>query len=176
MRTKNLGEIDGTPVQDWAAVAAVLDEGILQAPDAGGPNRHTCWLATINPDGSPHVTPVGAAWVDGTFWFQTGDTTRKAKNLLRDPRCTTSVAVKDFDLTFDGAAEKVVEPADVSRIVAAWAAGGWPCEVDESGVGITAPFNAPAVGPPPWFVYRMTPRSAVSVCNVEPGGTTRWTW
>ena len=29
--------------------AARLDQGLSQAPDTGGPNRHTCWLATINP-------------------------------------------------------------------------------------------------------------------------------
>lgn len=176
MRAKNLDDQYGTPVQEWETVVARLDEGFLQAPDAGGPNRHTCWLTTINPDGSPHVTPVGAVWVDGTFWFQTGDRTRKAKNIARDPRCTMSVAAHEFDLVLDGTAEKVTDPAAVSRVAAVWNTGGWPCEVDASGVGLTAPFNAPAVGPPPWFVYRITPRSATSVSTAEPGGTTRWTW
>lgn len=27
---------------------------------------------TVNEDGSPHVTAVGALWVEGTVWFQTG--------------------------------------------------------------------------------------------------------
>jgi hypothetical protein len=46
-------------------------------------------LATINQNGRPHVTGVGALWVDGAFWFQTGERTRKGKNLARDPRCTS---------------------------------------------------------------------------------------
>ena len=36
----------------------------------------------------PHVTGVGALWVDGSFWFETGERTRKGRNLARDPRCT----------------------------------------------------------------------------------------
>jgi hypothetical protein len=31
----------------------------------GIPPPHTCWLATINADGSPHVTGIGALWTDG---------------------------------------------------------------------------------------------------------------
>lgn len=176
MRVKNLDDIYGTPVQDWAAVTAVLDSGVTQAPDTGGPNRHTSWLTTLNPDGSPHVAAVGAVWVDGAFWFQTGDSTRKAKNVARDARCTISISTKEFDLVVSGTAEKVSDPAGVSRVAAVWAAGGWPCEVDGSGIGLTAPFNAPAVGPAPWFVYRITPRSATSVSTIEPGGATRWTF
>ncbi len=176
MEAKNLDDVHGTPVQDWAAVVDVLDSGVTQAPDTGGPNRHTTWLTTINPDGSPHVTAVGAVWLDGAFWFQTGAGTRKAKNVARDPRCAVGVSVKEFDLVVAGTAAKVSDPADVSRVVAAWNAGGWPCEVDDSGIGLTAPFNAPAVGPAPWFVYRITPRSATSVSTTEPGGTTAWTF
>ena len=51
---------------------------------------------------------------------------------------------------------------------------GWPAEPDQSGSGITAPFNAPSQGPPPWDVYRIEPRSATVVLGVEPGGLTRF--
>ena len=49
-----------------------------------------------------------------------------------------------------------------------------PAEVHESGTGITAPFNAPAQGPPPWDVYRLEPRTATVTLGVEPGGLTRF--
>ena len=172
----NLDDSQGMRVQSWETVTKILDSGVSQVPDSGGPNRHTTWLTTISPDGSPHVTAVGAVWVDGAYWFQTGDGTRKAKNVARDPRCSVSVSTKDIDFVFNGTAEKVADPAAVARVVAVWNAMGWPCEVDESGVGLTAPFNTPAVGPAPWFVYRIAPRSATSVTNVEPGGVTRWTF
>jgi hypothetical protein len=63
----NLGQADGLPPVDWAAVAEKLDAGSAPAPDAR--NSRTTWLSTINEDGSPHVTAVGALWLDGTFWF-----------------------------------------------------------------------------------------------------------
>ncbi|HVT66289.1 MAG TPA: pyridoxamine 5'-phosphate oxidase family protein, partial [Trebonia sp.] len=80
MEATNLATRYDLPQLDWGAVTARLERGVEQAPGAGGPDRHTCWLATINPDGSPHVTGVGALWVDGGWWFETGHTTRKGRN------------------------------------------------------------------------------------------------
>ena len=176
MKAKNLDDPGATPVQEWTAVEARLDAGFSQAPDSGGPNRYTTWLTTINRDGSPHVTAVGAVWVDGAFWFQTGDPTRKAKNIARDRRCSLSVSAHDFDLVIEGTADKVTDSSPIARVAAVWAANGWPCELDASGTGLTAPFNAPGLGPPPWFVYRITAGSATSVTSIEPGGATRWTF
>ena len=102
MRATNLDDMYGGPLLDWGRIEGRLNEGLTQAPDTGGPNRHTCWLATINPDGSPHVTGIGALWVDGTFWLETGDRTRKAKNLARDPRATMSTSTLEFDLVVEG--------------------------------------------------------------------------
>src|ERR1700682_1368522 len=107
METTNLDNIYGSPLLDWTRIEARLDEGLTQAPETGGPNRHTCWLATINRDGSPHVTGVGALWVDDAFWFETGEGTRKGRNLARDPRGTLSLATLDFDLVVEGEAHKV---------------------------------------------------------------------
>jgi hypothetical protein len=174
MRAKNLDDIYGTPGLDWENVDARLKREFPQAPETGGPDRHTCWLATINPDGTPHVTGVGALWVDGAFWFQTGDRTRKARNVARDPRCTIAVATHEFDLAVEGEAHKITEPSVVADMAARWAAQGWPCEVDGSGVALTAPYSAPSAGPPPWFVYRIAPRSAVALGTLEPGGATRF--
>ncbi len=69
---------------------------------------------------------------------------------------------------------RVTEAAALARIAKVWADGGWPAEPDSTGSGITAPFNAPAQGPPPWHVYRITPRSATVVLGAEPGGLTRF--
>ena len=70
----------------------------------------------------------------------------------------------------------MTDPVTVARIAKAWADGGWPAELHESGTGITAPFNAPSQGPPPWDVYRIEPRSATVVLGTEPGGLTRFTF
>src|SRR5262245_1507209 len=104
MDTKNLADLYELAPLEWDRILVRLDQGVTQAPDTGGPNRHTCWLATIDRDGRPHVAGIGATWVDGAFWFETGQATRKARNLARDPRCTLAVATHEFDLVVDGEA------------------------------------------------------------------------
>jgi pyridoxine/pyridoxamine 5'-phosphate oxidase len=174
MEIINLGAADGLPPVNWADVVEKLDAG--SAPAADAPNARTTWLATVNEDGSAHVTAVGALWVDGTFWFQTGTPTRKCRNVARDPRCSIAVSIRDADVVIEGDAAPVTDPGVVARLAKAWADNGWPAEPDESGSGITAPFNAPSQGPPPWGVYRIEPRSATVVLGIEPGGLSRFTF
>lgn len=172
MQTINLGKAEGLPPVEWAAVAQKLDS--RSAPDPESPNAHTTWLTTLNEDGSPHVTAVGALWLDGAYWFQTGSGTRKSRNVERDPRCSVAASLRDADVVIEGDARRVTEPDALARIAKAWADQGWPAEPDPSGAGVTAPFNAPSQGPPPWNVYRIEPRSATVVWSQEPGGLTRF--
>jgi PPOX class probable F420-dependent enzyme len=172
---KNLADLYGLPLLDWGSIADRLAAGISQAPGAGGPDRHTCWLSTINEDGSPHVTGVGALWVDDTFWFETGEQTRKGRNLARDPRCSLSVATHEFDLVVEGIAEQVRDPATVASMARSWSDQGWPARVDESGVALTADFSAPSAGAPPWMIYRVVIDRATALQTVDPGGATQWT-
>jgi hypothetical protein len=72
MDVKNLAELYDLAPPAWAPIEARLDQGLSFAPGSGGPDRHSCWLATIDPDGRPHVTGIGALWADGDFWFETG--------------------------------------------------------------------------------------------------------
>jgi hypothetical protein len=172
MDTINLGVADELPPVEWSTVVAKLDDGKAPEPDAH--NSRSTWLTTLNEDGSPHVTPVGALWLDGAFWFQTGDGTKKARNVERDGRCSVALSVHEADVILDGVATRVTDPDAIARAAAAWAESGWPAEPDPSGTGITAPFNAPLQGPPPWGVYRIEPRSALICLGVEPGGLTRF--
>jgi len=177
MESKNLAELYDLPPVEWSAITARLDRGgLTQAPNTGGPDRHTCWLTTLDADGGPHTTGVGAEWLDGAWWFETGRGSRKGRNLERDQRCSLAVALDEFDLVVQGTASLVTDPATVARLAETWAAGGWPCRVDESGIALTAEFSAPSAGKPPWHVYRITATSAVALSTVAPGGATRWTW
>lgn len=171
METINLGTADGLPPVEWAGIVEKLES--REAPERDDHNSKTTWLCTLNADGSPHVTAVGAMWLDGTFWFQTGDT-RKGRNIARDPRCSIAMSLRGADVVLEGDAQPVTEPAAVARIAQVWADDGWPVEPDADGTGITAPFNAPTQGPPPWTVYRIEPRSATVVLAEEPGGLTRF--
>jgi PPOX class probable F420-dependent enzyme len=174
MDATNLADLYDSPLIDWRLVESRLAKGLTQAPGTGGPNRHSCWLATINPDGSPHVNGIGAMWHDGSFWFETGRSTRKARNIARDPRCTLSVATEEFDLVVEGSAVLITDPPTVAELAERWAAEGWPARVDESGTALTAEFSAPSAGPPPWHVYRITTRAATALLTIDPGGATRW--
>ena len=153
MEVINLGVGDGLPPVSWGAVVEKLDDG--SAPDPVAHNARTKWLTTVNEEGSPHVTAVGAIWLDGAFWFQTGAGTRKSRNVARDPRCSIALSILDADVVVEGDAAHVTDARQVARAAKAWADQGWPTEPDDSGSGITAPFNAPGQGPPPWNVYRI---------------------
>ena len=172
MEAKNLAGLYGLPLVDWQRV-----ETRLSAPEAlagtGGPDNRS-WLATTNLDGSPHLTGLGPQWVDGLVYFTSGAATRKARNLARDPRCTLGVSTEEFDLAVEGDAAVVDEPDVVAALARGWAGGGWPCRVDASGTALTADYSAPSAGPPPWQVYRLTPRRATVVLSAEPGGATQW--
>ena len=174
MHAKNLADLYELPLVDWKRITNRLEAGITLAPGTGGPDRHTCWLVTINQDGSPHVTGVGALWEDGAFWFETGEATRKAKNLERDPRCALSVTTTEFDLVIEGEAQRVSDRATVERMAALWAAHGWPASVDESGLALTAEYSAPSAGPPPWSVYCIRLHRATALAVEDPAGATKW--
>ena len=176
MDAKNLADLYDLPALEWATVTTRLDAGFGQAPGSGGPDRHTCWLTTLDADGAPHTTGIGAAWVDGSWWFETGQATRKGRNVARDPRCTLAVATHEFDLVVNGTATLVTDPDTVARLAEHWASGGWPCRVDDSGTALTAEFSAPSAGKPPWHVYRIDAASATALATVEPGGATTWTF
>lgn len=52
-------------------------------------------LATVLPDGSPHVVPVFVGTVGDRIAVFTGPDSRKARNLRNDPRVALSVAPAD---------------------------------------------------------------------------------
>src|SRR5207247_1918364 len=45
------------------------------------------WVATVWPDGRPHIMPVWGMWDDSTLWFTSSAGPRKGRNLTTDPRC-----------------------------------------------------------------------------------------
>ena len=162
----------GTPPIEWARVKAVLQSQLTQAPGSGGPQRHTTWLTTINPDCSPHVTPLGVVEHSGSWYFTSGPATRKSRNLARDPRCVVSVATEPFDLVIEGAAERVSDADELSSVASAFARSGWPAEV--AGDALTAAYSAPSAGPAPWYVYRVEPATVFALGTSEPFGATKF--
>ena len=140
--------------------------------EPAGPDRHTTWLTTINPDGSAHVVPLGAVPVDGIWYFSSGPGTRKSRNLEQNPRCVASIATEPFDLVVEGEAKRVLDSTELKAVAEAFNAGGWPAKV--AGDALTAEFSAPSAGPPPWNVYRIYPSTVFAFGTAEPYGATRF--
>ncbi|MGK8500635.1 PPOX class F420-dependent oxidoreductase [Nocardia asiatica] len=73
-------------------------------------------LATIGPKGTPHLTAMWYALIDGEIWFETKAKSQKAVNLRRDPRVTCMVeAGQTYDqlrgVLIEGRAE-IIEDAE----------------------------------------------------------------
>jgi len=140
---EQMGIGDTSTITPWAEIRDSL-------ADAG-----TTWLATVRPDGRPHVVPVGALWVDGAYYVTTGQGTVKGDNLAHNPHCVISRSSRAFDLVFEGEAAKVSDVEKLERVARAFAAQGWPAYVHD-GV-IDAPYSAPTTGPAPYDVYEVAP-------------------
>jgi nitroimidazol reductase NimA-like FMN-containing flavoprotein (pyridoxamine 5'-phosphate oxidase superfamily) len=119
-----------------------------------------CWLATVRPDGRPHLMPIIAFWIDGAFHFVVGEGTRKGRNLAGDAHCvlgTGSRKLPSLDVIVEGTAEPLTDEAAVRRIADALAAKGWPLEA--RGQEVFGP-NAPTAGPAPYRIFRVRPDRA----------------
>ncbi|MGD0555935.1 MAG: pyridoxamine 5'-phosphate oxidase family protein [Streptosporangiaceae bacterium] len=95
-------------------------------------------LATINPDGTPHLVAMYYGMLDGQIAFWTYRVSQKARNLARDPRLTCLVEEGEqyFDLRgvqVSGIARVTSDPARVLEIgrMVAGSMGGVPTEALE---------------------------------------------
>ena len=78
-------------------------------------------LATISPDGYPHLVTMYYTLRDGKIAFWTYRTSQKALNLSRDPRisCLVETGEAYFDLRgvlIQGVVETITDPAEVYQI------------------------------------------------------------
>lgn len=138
----------------------------LRQLEAGEAQRF--WLATSGPGGRPHLSGLGARWLDGRLYFVSGAGTAKSRNLVRYPVCAISAELPDLDLTLKGRAERVTDQPTVERLAAHWASTGWPAR---AGTGvIEADYSAPSAGPP-WQLWVLSLQSAVGVGSI---GAMRW--
>jgi hypothetical protein len=67
---------------------------------------HNYWLATTGPSG-PHAAPVWGLWRDGVFAFGTDPTSRKGRNLARDPRAHVHLESGDDVVILEGTVEQL---------------------------------------------------------------------
>src|SRR4051812_13593225 len=111
IETTNLDTIYGSETMPWSRPRDLLAESTLS------PEAHFA-LGTVRPDGRPHAAGIGAAWYDGDLYFQTGPSTRKARNLAANPACTMFGSLPGMDLTFEGEARRVTDAATLEALAA----------------------------------------------------------
>jgi len=66
---------------------------------------HNYWLASVWPDGWPHVMPIWGIWMDGAFWFSSAAGSRKVRNLIADSRCTVTIDDANDPVILEGTCE-----------------------------------------------------------------------
>jgi hypothetical protein len=164
MDQKNLADLYGLDPIPWSRA--------LEALESGEQRNDTSFLATTRPDGRPHVAGVGAVWDNGKVYFVSGPGTRKSQNVAQNPTCVMAMSLPGIDLIIEGEAERVTDEATLQRLAKRYAEGGWPATVEDG--AFTHEYSAPSAGPPPWYVYAITPTTVFGFLGSEPGGATRW--
>ncbi len=72
---------------------------------------HEYWIATVRVDGPPSVMPVWGVWSDDGLWFSSSPTSRRARNLAAEPRCTATTDDALNPVVVEGVARLVEDPA-----------------------------------------------------------------
>jgi hypothetical protein len=65
------------------------------------------WIATTRPDGTPHLMVIWGVWFDDCFWFSTGASSRKARNLAENPKCVIGTDDAAEAVILEGTAESI---------------------------------------------------------------------
>ena len=116
----------------------------------------TRWLSTVSSKGQVHTTPIGAFFVNETYYFTSGQGTRKRANLDQNPSCSICLRADGYDIVAEGTAAITRDEATIRQFAAFCQSVSWPVEV--KGGALDAPYHAPTTGPAPYDVYEMTLR------------------
>jgi PPOX class probable F420-dependent enzyme len=153
----------------WMPGYGVLpaDQGSGLIPWAEAERRlsvsHDYWVATVRPDGRPHVMPVWGVWLDGRLWFSSGLRSRKARDLAADPRCTLTTDDAQDPVVVEGSAVQVTDPAGIAAFLEAMNA--------KYDAGMTVDFLDPAVN----GSFAVRPERAFALSHDDfVGSPTRW--
>ena len=74
-------------------------------------NSHNYLITTVRPDCRPHTMVVWGIWLDNAYYFSTGSTTRKARNLAVQSRIASYAAKTWWKLVIvEGQARQLAVP------------------------------------------------------------------
>src|SRR5215470_7655652 len=79
------------------------------------------WIATTRPDGTPHLMVIWGLWLDDSFWFSTGASSRKARNLAQNPKCVIGTGDAAEAVILEGSVELVdANDGSLEKFIAAY--------------------------------------------------------
>src|SRR5262249_24122151 len=119
------------------------------------------WICTTRPDGRPHSIPVWGLWLDGTLYFGTGRTTRKAKNLKHNRAVSIHLESGDDVVILEGAAAELdLTPKPLLK------------KLDAAS---RAKYKMPLMVIPESVIYSVRPRVVLAWTEKDfPNNATRW--
>jgi len=102
-----LGPTEGSGLLPWSWA----EERLTQS--------HDYWLATVTPDGRPHVMPVWAVLFEDRLWFSSSNGSRKARNLGGTPYASLTTDDPLEPVVAEGPVELITDIATLKRMLAA---------------------------------------------------------
>ena len=117
-------------------------------------------FTTVRPDGRPHTMIVWGIWLGNAYFFSTGATTRKAKNLAGNPQCIVCNDNVEEAVIVEGQARQLAVPEIPEPAFEIYLKKyGWKLD--------------PEMGP----VFRVAPRVVFAMPEkLFPAGATRWSF
>ncbi len=126
---------------------------------------HDYWLATVWPDGRPHVMPVWGVWAEDALWFSSAKNSRKARNLANNPRAVMTTDDPLQPVVVEGVVHLVSAHETIAQF-AAWVDGKY-----QTNYGVEF-FGSEANG-----CFRLSPSWAFALNEDDfIGSPTRWTF
>ena len=119
---------------------------------------HNYLITTVRPDGRPHAMVVWGIWLDNAYYFSTGSTTLKARNLAGNPNCVVCAENVEEAVIVEGRARQLtVDEIPQAAFDLYQKKYGWKLDPD--------------MGP----VFKVTPRVVLAMPEkLFPAGATRW--
>ncbi len=65
------------------------------------------WLATVRPNGAPHLVPIWFVWMAGKIYLCTGADSVKTRNLRENPRVSLALEDGNQPVVIEGAAQLI---------------------------------------------------------------------
>jgi PPOX class probable F420-dependent enzyme len=72
--------------------------------------EHNVWLASVRPDGRPHLVPVWFAWHDGKLYVCIEPESVKGRNIRQNPRLALALENGSTPVICEGTAAPVSAP------------------------------------------------------------------